>query len=98
MRTGFSRCPEHEHGPLFKLFPVAVSPSRTIQPARSCTQTTVSDGPLTGVVGQSAFIDDIGSRPTGVDEMANAAGPRRVNDVVVLPHPLPRVGAEMNSS
>lgn len=59
---------------------------RTIVYGRHC-----SDGPLSGVVvGQSAFIDDIGSEPAGVDEMANAAGPRRVNDVVVLPRPLPR--------
>jgi hypothetical protein len=57
-------------------------------------QTNLSDGPLIGVVvGQSALIDDIGSQSAGVDEMANAAGPRRVNDVVVLPFPLPRVRA-----
>ena len=57
-------------------------------------QTTVSDGPLSGVVvGQSAFIADMGSQRAGVDEMANAAGPRRVNDVVVLPHPFARVRA-----
>jgi hypothetical protein len=47
-------------------------------------QTTVSDGPLSGVVvGQSALIDDIGSQPAGVDEMANTGGPRRVNDATV---------------
>jgi hypothetical protein len=39
------------------------------------------------------LIDDIGSQAAGVEEMANAAGPRRVNDVVVLPHPLPKVRA-----
>jgi hypothetical protein len=64
-------------------------------------QTSVSDGQLSGVVvGQSPFIDDIGSQPAGVDEMANAAGARRVTTLWCcrIRSPKSELGAEMNSS
>ena len=40
------------------------------------------------MIGQPTFTDEIGSEPAGVDESANPSCPRRIDDILVLPHPI----------